>query len=226
VLTAGSELEQLGDIARDSSVAGPMSVPTRPCRCGTIAGRARLEAEAAGVRALMAAIQARDSYTAAHSRSVVALAGKVARVLGCDADEIRRIELVALLHDVGKLRIPDEILNRCGPLDAGEWAVMRTHAAAGASIVADIPELAALAPAIRAEHERWDGTGYPDGLAGHQIPLASCITLACDAYHAMTSDRPYRPAMAPEAAMQELRRHAGTQFAPRPTEALLAVLRG
>ncbi|MCW3000121.1 MAG: hypothetical protein JWN65_3670 [Solirubrobacterales bacterium] len=188
------------------------------------AARRRLEGESAGVRALMAAVQARDSYTAEHSRAVVMLAGQVAEALGCTPEEAREIELVALLHDIGKLRIPDDILNCPRPLDDDQWAIMRSHPAAGASIVSEIPELAALAPAIRAEHERWDGTGYPDGLAGPQIPLASRITLVCDAYHAMTSDRPYRAAMDVEAAKDELRRHAGTQFAPAVTEALLAVL--
>jgi two-component system cell cycle response regulator len=101
---------------------------------------------------------------------------------------------------------------------------MRTHPAAGAEIVAQVPELAALAPAIRAEHERWDGAGYPDGLAGDEIPLASQIAFVCDAFHAMTSDRPYRSAMPTAQAVEELRRHAGTQFAPAPAQALLRLL--
>ncbi|MCW3016522.1 MAG: hypothetical protein JWO02_3614 [Solirubrobacterales bacterium] len=188
------------------------------------AERQRMEAEAVGVRALMAAVQARDRYTAEHSRSVVTLAGKVARMLGCDPEEVRRIELVALLHDIGKLSIPDAILNAPRPLSEDESAIMRTHAAAGARLVAEIPELADLAPAIRAEHERWDGSGYPDGLAGRDIPLASRITLVCDAFHAMTSDRPYRAALTQAEAIEELRRHAGTQFSPGATAALLQVL--
>ncbi|MCW3040782.1 MAG: hypothetical protein JWM31_2687 [Solirubrobacterales bacterium] len=186
--------------------------------------RQRLAAEAAGVRALLAAVQARDSYTAAHSRSVVELARAVARACGCDEGEIHRAEVVALLHDIGKLTIPDAVLNHPGALNAEQWAIMRTHAPAGAAIAAGIPELADLAPAIRAEHERWDGGGYPDGLAGEAIPLASRITFVCDAYHAMTSDRPYRPALAHHVAVAELRRHAGSQFCPRATAALLGLL--
>lgn len=186
--------------------------------------RTRLRAEAAGVRALLAAVQARDSYTAAHSRSVVALAGDVARELAADAALIHAIELVALLHDIGKLTIPDAILNHPGRLAPTEWIVMQGHSAAGAAIAADIPELATLAPAIRAEHERWDGAGYPDGLVGEAIPLASRVTLVCDAYHAMTSDRPYRAALTHDAAIAELRRGSGTQFCPRSTAALLRVL--
>jgi response regulator RpfG family c-di-GMP phosphodiesterase len=190
-----------------------------------VAARTRqLEMEAAGVRALMAAVHARDRYTAAHSRTVVSLAARVAQELGCGDDDVRTTELVALLHDLGKLRMPDEILHSPCPLTDEQWAVMRTHPAAGAEIVAEIPELAPLAPAIRAEHERWDGGGYPDGLAGDEIPLASQIAFVCDAFHAMTSDRPYRAAMSVAEAMQELRGHAGTQFAPGPAAALLRVL--
>ncbi len=190
------------------------------------AERHRLDAESAGVRALLAAIEARDHYTATHSHSVVELASQVARALGCTDDEVHRVVTVALLHDIGKLTIPDAILKHPGPLGDAEWAIMRTHAAAGANIVGDIPELEALAPAIRAEHERWDGQGYPDGLAGDQIPLASAITFVCDAYHAMTSDRPYRTALGEDAARAELRAHAGTQFSPHVAEALLRVLEG
>jgi response regulator RpfG family c-di-GMP phosphodiesterase len=184
----------------------------------------RVQTENAGVRALLAAVEARDSYTASHSRSVVSLAAQVARGLGCDERTTHEVELVALLHDIGKLTIPDAILSHHGPLDESQWEVMRTHSAAGAAIVSQIPELTALAPAIRAEHERWDGAGYPDGLTGEQIPVASRITLVCDAFHAMTSDRPYRRALALGAACAELREHAGTQFCPRATAALLDIL--
>jgi putative nucleotidyltransferase with HDIG domain len=184
----------------------------------------RLETEAAGVRALMAAVHARDDYTASHSRCVVSLAGRVARELGCDAETVHQAELVALLHDIGKLHIPDGILLCRRPLTDDEWVVMRTHPAAGAEIVAEIPELAMLAPAIRAEHERWDGGGYPDGLQGDAIPLTSQIAFVCDAFHAMTSDRPYRAAMDRADAIAELAQHTGTQFAPGPAQALARVL--
>jgi hypothetical protein len=135
---------------------------------------------------------------------------------------VAAVEQVALLHDIGKIGVPDAILQKPGPLTAAEWRVMHEHPAIGARIVASIPSLAHLAPAIRAEHERWDGRGYPDGLRGETIPLASRVILACDAFHAMTSDRPYRAKMAVTAAASELRAGAGTQFDPAVVAALLA----
>jgi len=135
------------------------------------------------------------------------------------------VRQVALLHDVGKIGIPDAILSKPGPLNRDEWTVMRTHPVVGAQIVASIDSLAPFAPAIRAEHERWDGTGYPDGLACDQIPLASRITFACDAYDAMLSSRPYRATpMNATAAAAELRNNAGTQFDPEVVAALLRVV--
>jgi PAS domain S-box-containing protein/diguanylate cyclase (GGDEF)-like protein len=182
----------------------------------------RTEAGATGVRTLLAALEARDFYTGEHSKQVVALASAVARRLGLDDDATRDVEQVALLHDIGKVGIPDAILQKQGPLDDQEWQLMRQHPIVGERIIAGTPGLSHLAPAMRAEHERWDGSGYPDGLAGRQIPLASRITLACDALHAMTSNRPYRSAMILERAFRELRTCAGSQFDPNVVEALLA----
>jgi PAS domain S-box-containing protein len=182
------------------------------------------ETSAIGVRALLVALEARDKYTGEHSREVVRLACRVAERLGLGERAVRDVEQVALLHDVGKVGIPDAILQKQGPLDEVEWEVMRKHPIVGERIIAGIPGLSHLAPAMRAEHERWDGGGYPDGLAGEAIPIASRITLACDAFHAMTSERPYRPAMAAADACAELRRNAGTQFDPTVAEALLAEL--
>jgi PAS domain S-box-containing protein len=184
------------------------------------------ETSAIGVRALLVALEARDKYTGEHSREVVGLACRVARRLGLGEREVRDVEQVALLHDVGKVGIPDAILQKQGPLDEVEWDVMRKHPIVGERIIAGIPGLAHLAPAMRGEHERWDGRGYPDGLAGEAIPIASRITFACDAFHAMTSERPYRPPMAAADACEELRRNAGTQFDPTVVEALLAELKG
>jgi HD-GYP domain-containing protein (c-di-GMP phosphodiesterase class II) len=127
------------------------------------------------------ALEARDFYTSAHSKDVVELASAVARRLGLGQDATRDVEQVALLHDIGKVGIPDAVLQKQGPLDAQEWELMRQHPVVGEHIIAGTPGLSHLAPAIRAEHEHWDGSGYPDGLAGEQIPLASRITLACDA---------------------------------------------
>jgi PAS domain S-box-containing protein len=185
----------------------------------------RVEARATGVRTLLIALEARDFYTSEHSKQVVELAAGVAARLGLDSEATRDVEQVALLHDIGKVGIPDAILQKQGPLDEQEWQLMRQHPIVGEHIIAGTPGLSHLAPAMRAEHEHWDGGGYPDGLAGDEIPLASRITLACDALNAMTNDRPYRPAMTMERAQAELRSGAGTQFDPRTVEALLAQLR-
>ena len=183
---------------------------------------AGLRARSEVARALVAAIESRDSYTGAHSTAVVALAGRVARRLGLDGGDLDRVELVALLHDVGKLAIPDAILRKPGPLDAAEFEVVKRHPIEGALIVESVEVLAPLAPDIRAEHERWDGDGYPDGLAADAIPLASRITFVCDAFDAMTSARPYRPPLSLGEAIQELERGSGSQFWPEAVAALLA----
>ena len=186
--------------------------------------RRRLAVNAAGASALLTALEARDGYTGNHSEAVVALSVKVARRLGLSEEEVAEIEQTALLHDVGKIGVPDSVLNKPGPLDEGEWEEMRQHPAIGGRIVASTEGISHLAPSIRAEHERWDGKGYPDGLKGEEIPLASRIVFACDAFHAMTSDRPYRKAMGTRAAMDELERNVGTQFCPRTIPALLEVI--
>ena len=131
-----------------------------------------------------------------------------------------------MLHDIGKLGIPDGILHKEGRLSPDEWSVMRDHPRIGARMLESTEALHHLSTGVAAEHERWDGTGYPAGLTGDQIPVASRIVLACNAYDAMTTDRPYRPAMDPAAARAELRAGAGTQFDPRVIQALLRVLDG
>jgi PAS domain S-box-containing protein/diguanylate cyclase (GGDEF)-like protein len=178
-------------------------------------------AEISGIHALLAALEARDQYTGEHSRIVVQLAQGVGRELGLDEQQMLEVEQVAVLHDIGKVGIPDSILLKRGPLTDAEWQLMRQHPGIGERVVANTESLAHLAPAIRAEHERYDGRGYPDGLVGDQIPIASRITLACDAYHAMTSDRPYRRHLSYEEALIELRDNAGTQFDPDVVAALL-----
>ncbi|HWH15467.1 MAG TPA: HD domain-containing phosphohydrolase [Miltoncostaeaceae bacterium] len=189
-----------------------------------VAARRRAEAQAAGAHALAAALDARDGYTADHSRAVVQLAVAVARRLGLADDDVDLVAQVALLHDIGKVGIPDALLHKPAALTPEEAEVMRRHPAIGAGMVARVSALAHLAPAILAEHEHWDGGGYPEGIAGDEIPLASRITLACDGYHAMVSDRPYRPAMPRGAVLAELRRCAGTMFWPRAVDALVAEL--
>jgi diguanylate cyclase (GGDEF)-like protein/PAS domain S-box-containing protein len=189
-----------------------------------VAERAELRAASSGLQALVAAVEARDHYTSAHSEVVLELVAGVARRLGLAEQEVAVAEQVGLLHDLGKLSIPDAILHKPGPLDPSEWEIMRGHPDAGARLVAAVPGLEHLADAIRAEHERWDGAGYPLGLAGEDIPVASRIVFVCDAYHAMTSDRPYRAAMPREEALAEIAAAAGTQFCPTAAKALAAEL--
>ena len=178
----------------------------------------------AAIGALLSALAARDSYTGSHSLDVVELARKVAHQLRLPCEQVSDVEQVALLHDLGKIGIPDAILQKPVKLDATEWQIMHQHPAIGAQIIASISSLSHLAPAVRAEHERFDGHGYPDGLAADQIPLQSRIVFACDAYHAMISDRPYRNAMPEHDAQAELHAHAGSQFDPDVVAALLRVL--
>jgi len=191
---------------------------------GTLREPLRDQVEQGTAGALLAALEEHDAYTARHSHSVVALARAVGIHLELSDEELAEVTLVALLHDIGKLSMPERVLRKRGPLTPHEREIMRDHSAAGARIVAKIRTLAHLAPAIRAGHERWDGTGYPDRLAGDAIPVASRITFVCDAYDAMTSARPYREAMTPEHAREELVRGAGTQFCGRCVAALLDVL--
>jgi len=187
--------------------------------------RRREQAETSGLQALLAAIEARDSYTGEHSRCVVDLSVRVARELRLRGREVEQVEQVALLHDVGKVAVPDAVLQKKGPLTEPEFELVQRHPVVGARIVGSVSELAHLAPAIRSAHERWDGRGYPDGLTGEEIPVLSRITFVCDAYDAMVSDRSYRKGLPPQSALEEVRGNAGSQFCPRAAEALLAVLR-
>ena len=147
----------------------------------------------------------------------------MARELGLSERELTDVKHVALLHDIGKIALPDGILRKPGPLDDEEWTAMRHHPIHGAEMIAAVSGLSHLAPMVRAEHERWDGGGYPDGLLGEEIPLASRITLVCDAYHAMTSDRPYR-SLGEERARAVVVDGLGSQFCPTAGRALLATL--
>jgi diguanylate cyclase (GGDEF)-like protein len=178
------------------------------------------------IAALASALGERDRYTGEHSESVVELTARVGEALALDAEEIARVRTAALLHDIGKVGVPDEILHKPGPLDSREWAIMRQHPVIGERIVRAIPGMGSIARIVRHEHERWDGAGYPDGLAGEAIPVGARIILACDAYHAMTSDRPYRQAMSHREAMAELTANAGSQFDANVVEALVGYLYG
>ncbi|HET9545980.1 MAG TPA: HD-GYP domain-containing protein [Gaiellaceae bacterium] len=170
------------------------------------------------------ALEAKDSYTHDHTQEVVGLTLDVGRALGLDDTELDVLELGALFHDIGKIRVPEAILNKPGPLDDEEWGVMRRHTVAGESILAPITSLRAVLPIVRSSHERWDGRGYPDGLAGRQIPLGARIVSVCDAYRAMIERRSYREPMTQREALGELRDNAGTQFDPECVRALMSVL--
>ena len=162
-----------------------------------------------------------DKYTADHSRSVVDLVHATADELGIEPTQRQELEFAALLHDVGKIAIPKEILNKPSALTASEFEVMKTHTIEGQFMLDRVGGLLArVGEIVRSCHERWDGSGYPDGLKGEEIPLESRIVFAADAYNAMTTDRPYRGALTQEQALRELRAGSGTQFDPRVVEAL------
>jgi putative nucleotidyltransferase with HDIG domain len=167
------------------------------------------------------AVEMQDAYTANHANEVAELAVLVAGRLGMRGVELERLRYGALLHDVGKIGIPAEILRKPGPLTAEERGRMDEHTAIGARMLERIPFLAPVAPLVRSAHERQDGGGYPDGLAGEEIPRGAMVIATCDAFHAMTSDRSYRQAMSVPAAEAELRAHSGTQFEASVVEALL-----
>jgi diguanylate cyclase (GGDEF)-like protein/putative nucleotidyltransferase with HDIG domain len=192
---------------------------------------AEREGEPAGpqrdaVEALAVALLERDRYTGEHSEAVIEMSGAVARNLGLNSVEVERVKSAALLHDIGKVAIPDEILHKPGPLTDAEWKLMREHPVIGERILRVLPGLGTVARIVRHEHERWDGGGYPDGLAGEEIPVGSRIIIAADTYHAITSDRPYRAARSHSEAVEELTRCAGTQFDPNVTAALIGHLYG
>jgi HD-GYP domain-containing protein (c-di-GMP phosphodiesterase class II) len=166
-------------------------------------------------------VEADDRYTGLHSRDVVELSLAVAEELGLDATRRRDVEFAALLHDVGKIRIPKEIINKPGALDEDEWELIRRHTIDGQQMLQQVGGvLASVGRIVRATHERYDGNGYPDRLGGEEVPIEARIICACDAFSAMTTNRPYRPAMSWQEALAELHRCSGTQFDPRVVQAI------
>jgi putative nucleotidyltransferase with HDIG domain len=170
------------------------------------------------------ALEAKDAVTSQHAEEVVRLAVAVAAELDLELDAVQSVELGAVLHDIGKVRVPEAILNKPGPLTDEEWEVMRTHPEVGEQILRPIQSLQAILPIVRHHHERWDGAGYPDRLAGDAIPLGARIVSVCDAYRAMTEDRPYRAALVETEARAELEQGAGAQFDADCVHALLRAL--
>jgi putative nucleotidyltransferase with HDIG domain len=197
---------------------------------GTMVARARMserleDAYFATLGTLAAALEAKDAYTNDHASQIADLAGRVCEQLEIEPATTRVIKLGALLHDIGKIGIPEAILRKPSSLTGEEMLVMQRHPDIGARILEPVPFFAELVPLVRSSHERWDGRGYPDGLAAEEIPLGSRVIAVCDAYHAMTEDRVYRKALPLKAATAEIERCSGTQFDPVCAEALLEVVR-
>jgi HD-GYP domain-containing protein (c-di-GMP phosphodiesterase class II) len=176
------------------------------------------------VEALANALEANDEYTSSHARWITDLAIRVGSELGLDARALKRVELGALFHDIGKIGIPSSILAKPGPLTDEERKVVETHPELGERILRPIGQLEDVCGIVRSCHERWDGAGYPDRKAREAIPIESRIIFACDAFHAMTTDRPYRRALSVDEALRRLSEAAGSQFDPRVVDACLRVL--
>lgn len=173
------------------------------------------------VEALANALEAKDEYTSSHARSITDMVLEVGADLGIEGRDLKRLELGALFHDIGKIGIPSDIIRKPGPLDDEEWRIMRMHPELGERILAPIDRLADVRPIIRSCHEHFDGSGYPDQLAGQAIPIEARIILCCDAYDAMTTDRPYRKRLPHEEAIRRLKEASGAQFDPDVVEAFM-----
>jgi putative nucleotidyltransferase with HDIG domain len=173
---------------------------------------------------LALALDAKDQTTQEHTGRLGALAEAVATRMGLSDEAVAAVRAGAILHDIGKIGIPDAILTKPGPLDRGEWGIMKTHPVVGENMLKHIDFLAPVLPLVRHHHENWDGTGYPDGLSGTRIPIGARIIAVCDAYDAMTSDRPYGPALTGEIACRRIMEAAGTQFDPDCGRILLEII--
>jgi putative nucleotidyltransferase with HDIG domain len=178
------------------------------------------------VAILFGALEAKDAYTAEHTREVALLAERLGRRLGMGEADLVTLGHAAMLHDVGKIAVSTEILTKPAALSESEYDEIKQHTLAGVRMLERIEEFAPVLPLIRSAHERWDGAGYPDGLAGKDIPFGSRVICACDAFHAMVSDRPYRLARSVDEAIDEMIHCAGTQFDPVVVDALVAEIRG
>jgi HD-GYP domain-containing protein (c-di-GMP phosphodiesterase class II) len=172
------------------------------------------------IAALSRSMEAKDLYTGGHTGRVAAVSVALGRQLGYDGEALDAIEIGALLHDIGKIGIPEQILRKEGPLDDEEWAIMRTHPLVSDFILAELDLDRIIRECARSSHERFDGKGYPDGLGGEDIPLPARIVFVADAFDAITTDRPYRRGRSEEAALAEIEAGSGTQFCPRVVDAL------
>jgi putative nucleotidyltransferase with HDIG domain len=183
------------------------------------------ESSLEAIESLNATVDAKDPYTAGHSARVQRIALAVAEELGVPAQRLDAVRFGGLFHDIGKIAVPDSLLTKAGPLDDDEFAVVQRHPADGAEIVSHFSRLREAVPLIRHHHERWDGEGYPDQLAGDEIPPEACVVGLADAWDAMTTDRPYRVALSVEQAAAEVRKCRGTQFSPAVVDAFFAAFR-
>ena len=175
--------------------------------------------------ALANALEAKDPYTRGHSERVAGVGRRIALELGLDADDVAAVAEAGLLHDIGKIGVPEGMLQKPGPLTAEEWQAMRRHPVVGAQIIAPFEVFARSAPLIRHHHERWDGSGYPDGLAGPAIPLGARIVAVADVFDALTSGRPYRVALARDAGLSQLLDEAGRSLDPNVVRVSIRLLR-
>jgi HD-GYP domain-containing protein (c-di-GMP phosphodiesterase class II) len=176
------------------------------------------------IETLVSALEARNPDTNAHAKRIPALALGLASALHLPSEFRRTLKLASILHDVGKIGVPDAILLKPGPLSDAEWQIMRLHPAIGEQMLRPIDFLTSVLPIVRHHHERWDGGGYPDGLIEKDIPLGSRIIAVCDTFDAMISDRPYRKGLPVAVAIEELLRCSGTQFDPRCAEVLAGMV--
>jgi putative nucleotidyltransferase with HDIG domain len=183
------------------------------------------ESSLEAIESLNATVDAKDPYTAGHSARVQRIALAVAAELGFDREQIDAVRFGGLFHDIGKIAVPDTILTKPDKLDDSEFELIKSHPADGAEIVSHFSRLHATVPLIRHHHERWDGNGYPDRLAGNDIPVEACVVGLADAWDAMTTDRPYRSALTIDGAIDEVRRCRGNQFSPTVVDAFFAALR-
>jgi putative nucleotidyltransferase with HDIG domain len=170
------------------------------------------------------AIDMRDTYTSSHSQRIAEWASEVARLLGCTAQEVQAIYWGGLLHDIGKIGIPDSILRKPIKLDESEWEIIRNHTILGARLISRIKKLADVAPIIECSHERYDGSGYPCGLKGEEIPLGARIIGVVDSYSAMLDERPYKKSLSQKEAIEELKRNSGILFDPQVVNVFLYVV--
>jgi putative nucleotidyltransferase with HDIG domain len=226
VLETGHEQGRLKDTATLAAIGEIVDEAVRKPRSSLLPAATPPDPVDATISDLIARLFEKDTITGEHSRAVSSWCSRLARNLGMSASETALVRRGGLLHDIGKVGTPEEILNAPRKLTEDEWDVMQRHTLDGAALVAEIPMLAEFLPAIRNHHERLDGQGYPDGLRAEQIPLSARIVSVADCFNAMIGRRPYRPPMAPSRAIEELERIAGSHLDPEIVAAMIQVVAG